>query len=365
MYTERHHSLASLVHSYDSSEEDEQPTSTQPTQSAAPPPPLATFEAIRPTTASNSPPLSLDRQVQQFVSAVSGLASEVEEDEAGQRRLSDTPSMRLYSHIDRITGRPYYFDSTRQLRVWQPPTVGAVEAWTDTSSTAAAAAEARHVSSSPSASLAESSRLTLTVEGDVDRLLGDISLLIDRVTTASEGQAGDGACISCIVGPGVADTSRGLAGGCGECGVRGTATGQPVEQNATTAPTSGATTTPSRNCIRAECGRQWQGGSRAEGGSRTAGTADRCTLVYSVRLYMRCNRGPVHSRHRRGSTDGCSASRRQTACRCRKQAAVQSHITSNSTISSHGRTINSRTAVHPALSCAAIAHQLDCSSEWQ
>ena len=180
MLTERQRPLASLVHSYDSSDDDELSTSEHITTSAASSSSFGAFDTIRPNATPTSPPVSLDRQVQQFVRDVSGLVSQVEEDEARQWQLIEGQSTRLYSHIDPATGRPYYFDSTSQLCVWQQPAVGDIEQWTD-DTTPAVVADPQRLSSPP---------FDLpTSRAGVDRLVHDISLLSDRLTAAVEEQS--------------------------------------------------------------------------------------------------------------------------------------------------------------------------------
>ena len=184
----------SLVHAYESSDDEEQSTSTlsTPPVPAASPTSAAAFSAIRSTAAASiSPPASLDRRVQQFVSEVSELVDEVEGDEARQAQLLDAaPGARVYSHVDAATGRTYYFDATRRVSVWQrPPAVTDVEQWADSSTTAAPSTDTQQQrsDSSPTAAVAAS-------KSPVDRLLDDVSQLVDRLSAAVdvEGQQTEG-----------------------------------------------------------------------------------------------------------------------------------------------------------------------------
>lgn len=110
--------------------------------------------------------------MQQFVGEVSGLLSDVEEDEVRQRRLIEEPATQVYSHIDAATGRPYYFDATRQMIVWQQPPVDGIEQWSNSSTAAVADVQPSKLSQE---------RLS------VERLLSDSARLIDRLTVAVEG----------------------------------------------------------------------------------------------------------------------------------------------------------------------------------
>ena len=181
MYAGRQRPRVSLVHSYDSSDDEEQPTSTQPSvhHSVAPSSSSTIFNAIRPTAAPTSPPVSLDRAVQQFVSEVSVLVDGVEEEEAGQRRLLSVPGVRVYSHVDASSGRSYYFDATRQLSVWQQPTAADVEPWMDGTVAAPEPSATQTASAQPTPSTAQTS---------MERVVSDISQLLDRLDAAVEGQ---------------------------------------------------------------------------------------------------------------------------------------------------------------------------------
>ena len=136
-----------------------------------------------------APPARLDKRVQQFVSDVSGLVEEVEGEDARQARLLAAPNVVVYSHVDAATGRAYYFDSSRQLSVWQPPAAAHIEQWTES---AAATAVTDQQLPCP---LTAPPTGTLTVE----RLLVDVSQSIDRLTAAVSGQTEAGSVSAALL----------------------------------------------------------------------------------------------------------------------------------------------------------------------